>query len=271
MNERELGRLIQDVLERTASPAEAARLESLLARDAGAVRQHEELQETFETLAQLRMEPAPADLRGRIMDAVREESRGTRPSRTIPGPANQSRRSFPARRPAWLLGYGFLAGVVLVGVGFLIATGRMAPRSERLPVTGTMAPTGDLQRHELVAGTSRLGIEAETKGSRLHLRLSVEAAPAAPTQVVLEHDPALRLVAGRWNAAPPAGLETAPGRSSVTLAGPGPWMFEFAGLDARSLPVRLTWHAAGTTRSIEWSTSGRRDRGPLTNPGSEGP
>uniref|UniRef100_A0A832HYW0 Anti-sigma factor n=1 Tax=Eiseniibacteriota bacterium TaxID=2212470 RepID=A0A832HYW0_UNCEI len=210
-------RRIQDMLEGTASPGEAAETRAWLAASAEGRAREQDLRETFAALGALALEEPPAGLTASIMAQVAAEPRRVRE----PWWAAVS-RSF-ARRPAWGLGYAFAAGVAVGALALGLATGALSPaRHADLPVTATLAPPGAAAP----GATAALAAGASEVAAALWIhedlaRLRVEGAGREPGTLEIAWDEAAcGVLALHWSGAGGRRVESEPGRLSLAL-GPG--------------------------------------------------
>lgn len=208
-------RRIQDVLEGTASPGEAAETRAWLASSAEGREREQDLRETFTALGALALEEPPAGLSASIMAQVAGEPRRVREP-WFAGVA----RSF-VRRPAWGLGYAFAAGVAAGAVVIGLATGSLSPVNRAdLPVTATLAPPGVAAPDAaatLAAGSSEAAVALWTLGDTARLRL--EGAGREPGTLEIAWDEAAYGVSAlHWSGTGARRVESQPGRLSLALA-----------------------------------------------------
>ncbi len=130
MIDERLERLMDDVLDGSATAADEARLQSELARDAEARAHFEELQHVFRMLAAVPTAAPPETLRPRVMEHVRAA-------------APRGRRSIVmAARPAFVrLAFAFASGAVVSALVLVVAlAGWPRVAGSPLPFEGTMLP-----------------------------------------------------------------------------------------------------------------------------------
>jgi hypothetical protein len=132
MIDERLERLMDDVLDNSATAAEAAHLDTVLARDPEARARFEELQGMYRVLAEVPEETPPSDLRTAVINELRVSSS----YRARPAPAFAGARNGLVR-----LAFAFVSGAVvtaLLGVFALAGWPRVA--GSPLPFEGTMLP-----------------------------------------------------------------------------------------------------------------------------------
>lgn len=266
MNGRSLDEIIQDVLEGVATPADTARLRERLAADPSSLSRRRELEEVFEALARMRMEESPIDLREHVMRVLALEPQATVNGPTAPLAADGVRptpshpslgwlctwRAALARRPAWTLAYGFLAGVALGALATVLLPGADGVGSRTgLAVSGAMAPAERARtRQDLEAPGGRVRLETWA----LQGGLAVRIAPSVPgpSRLRLELPGGVRPVAVRWTEPARApGLSPLPGGLDLTLDGTGPWVVELERAPTATGPLRVHWDGAAGRRSAE--------------------
>jgi hypothetical protein len=268
MNDRSLDEIIQDVLEGVATPDETARLRERLAADPSSVARRRELEEIFEALARMRMEESPVDLRERVMSALATEplehrapvngpiaapGAGRAPAvRSHPSPGWLTTwRAALARRPAWTLAYGLLAGVALGALATYLLPTADELRSRTALVSGAMAPAERARTHrELETPEGRLRLETWSVPAGLALRIAPST--AGHFRLRLELPSGVRAMAVRWtkNAGAP-GLSPLPEGLDLALEGTGSWVVELARAPTATGSMRVHWDGAAGRRSAE--------------------
>lgn len=248
------GRL-QDFVEGTAPPDEAAATRAWLAASAPGRERERELRETFDALGALALEEAPAGLSAAVMARVAAEPRRARE----PWFAGLGRAL--ARRPALGFGYAFAAGLAAGAIALALATGVWRPASRAgLPVSATLAPA----RAVAPAETARLEAGAAAVSAALWMqaattRLGLESAGREAGAVEITWDEAALAVASfHWSGAGSRRADSSPGRLVLDLA-PGARCsidFERRGAGGGALGVTLRGAAGEVHREFRAGAGG---------------
>lgn len=212
MSDRELDRLVQDVLEDVARPAERERLERITAADPAAAARRRELERVFERLGRVPPAvPAPPGLRAAVLGRIGSRAaRGT--GRPVP------HRAFRFAIP-------FALGVVAGALGF--AGWRGDPDAPGAAVSGAMMPADPDAAIHWHAGDLTATVTGRRRGVRQALRIVVSGPvdPGDEAAIELRYDPLrTRLVALRQSQADPGGIVASPGH--VRLAPDRPTVFD---------------------------------------------
>lgn len=228
-------RLIQDVLEGTATPAQVAEVERLRHTNPEFAARHDELATVFRVLD----EPAPAlppGLHDEIMRAVAAEPRAA---------------VVPARRriPAFVT---FLAGAAAASVVLmtLLQGGATGPAgSPGSSLSGTMAPAARapgavVARVALDATGGRIDVVATRNGSQV--RVAIHARCSRTTTLTLDYPPAALDVQALGWANPARDVAIAGGRMTLAVANDDVEITFHAHTDVDA-PIRLDAEGAGAT------------------------
>jgi hypothetical protein len=235
---RDEERLIQDVLDGQASPAEVERLKAWLAVSEEGRTRMRELEGLFATLDRVPFAEMPQGLENEIEQAIRARA-GTRPHR-VPSLRVPTRTRlamvFAAGIAAGVIGWGALTGILNPGT-----PGRERVVGSMMPTTPPQAPTSE---RTWKAGDTRLQAVAWRSGSSRWLRLRLEG--RTPTEIELRFDPgALSPVAVRQsNHASRVALD--PGRVLIRAGSGGEFTFEL-GERSTSEGIQVSVRAAGGT------------------------
>ncbi len=163
--------LLLELLDGSASPAERARAEALLASDAAARARHAELAELFRRLGAVAPAEPPADLRERVLREIRQEpaSRAAHPG-TARRPLSPS---WPAGRVRVFAGLAFAAGLALGVVA--MGPGRSGFGSgARHDLSGAMGGAAESSTRPVFARAGASRAEARTTSSDGVCRVLVE-------------------------------------------------------------------------------------------------
>jgi hypothetical protein len=175
MIDREHERLLHEVLEGSASPADAARLEAWLATSAEGRQRRSELEALFSALAAVPRVPPPPSLRSGVLDGIRSRSR------SVPVPARR------LLAPAWLL---VPAAAAAIAVAIAFPRWRQALSPEAMPdVSGSLAARPSTVAPTILAiGEASVTLARTDAGGATSV--SLETANATPIVIELESDPA---------------------------------------------------------------------------------
>jgi anti-sigma factor RsiW len=242
MIERDEERLIQDVLDGQATPADAARLEAWLGTSEEGRTRKRELEELFAVLDRVPFAELPEGLASEVEEAVR--ARAASGKRTG---VHERRLGMPRMRLALVFAMGIVAGVI----GWGAVTGILNPSGPgRERVVGTMMPTpvpGEgAVRRSWSAGDTRIAAVAWRAGTSRWVRIEVEG--NTPANVELGFDSAQLSPVAVRQSDPAARVVLDAGRIMIRVAAHGEFTFEF-GERATGGPIQVI--ARGATGSIE--------------------
>lgn len=248
MNDNDLNRLMDEVLDGVATPQQATKLQERLANDPAARNLYLQRVAVFHALGTEteNVEP-PADLAAGVMREIRT---GPRPSPGT-GLLLNWRDSFK-RRPvlSWSFAIGAVAAVVAVASVIMTSPVPFGSRGS-LPVTGTMAPPDagapwlQADRAVLAAGDAH-GTIALLK-HRGGFLARIETHSPEPAELELTYDPAAISVT---QVEGPQGAGTAgatPGSLKLELSGDQVATIHFGSPVSAGSTLRLTLRAAGAT------------------------
>ena len=232
MIDREYERLIQDVLDGQASPAEIERLNAWLASHEEGRTRMRELESLFATLHRVPFVEMPQGLANDVQEAIRARAA----SRV------KSRGSFSLGwlRPRMRLAMVFAAGIAAGVIGWGALTGILNPGTPgHDPVVGTMMPTtpplaGTVSR-SWSAGSLKVESMVWRSGTSRWMRLRVEGAPA---EVELRFDPLALSPAAVRQSEPTARVVLGPGRILIQAVASGEFTLEFGDRTA-SQPIQV--------------------------------
>jgi hypothetical protein len=222
MSADRLDQVIDDVLDRVASPGDRAWLEARRASDPMARERFSARRELFRALDTTGMREAPAALLPAVLREIADAGR-----LPTPGPARGT--TTPARGPvAWLerisragarpaLAWGYAAVAVAVVAALILVARTPSGRPDWRPVAGTIgaAESGArLGAVTLMAADARLVATAFAGGgSRVQLVLEVTPGPRSRAEVTIAVDPAhARLLPTAGTAEPGSGWVATPER-----------------------------------------------------------
>jgi len=246
MNDNDLNRLMDEVLDGIATPQQAARLQERLANDATARNRYLERVAVFHALGtETESVEPPADLAAGVMREIRT---GPRPSPGT-GLLFDWRDSF-RRRPvlSWSFAIGAAAAVVAVASVILTSPVPFGSRGS-LPVTGTMAPPDaggpwlQADRAVLVAGDAH-GTIALLKHEGGFLA-RVETHSPEPAELELAYDPAAISVTQLEGPQGAGTTGATPGLLKLELKGDQVATIHFASPVPAGSILRLTFRAGG--------------------------
>lgn len=235
MKADEFDQLVNSVLDGSASDDERASLERRLHAEPAARAQLASWERLFETLrATPRPEP-PAEIRHRILAAVRRES----------APATSWRSAWEAfigRRPAVALAYATAFGVVAGSVISLTASGVLSPGAPTAPVSGTMSRPGpaDVPAAEWSSlPASGVAFRTWREGDVLHFEGRADG--VEPFELELAFDPAALRVAAILTPDHPASRAAfEPGRVRISGSGKSQVEVRWAVLQPAAAPIQVT-------------------------------
>lgn len=240
MNDDEFDRLLDSVLDGSATDDERVALERHMGAHPEMAMRRESREEVFAMLHGGPWPEVPAGVRERILAAVREPER--------PGPAwRRALESLVARRPGLSLAYAGTLGLVAGSLLSLIAIGAIGRDGHEALVSGTMTPPPHRERAFLARGAIELGnvhIDMKTWRDGDAVQLAVEAQGPGPLDLALTFEPAeLRLMSVVPPDDPTATVAVAGGR--IEIAAPAPTQFEFRlrSLVARPAPIVVSARA----------------------------
>jgi anti-sigma factor RsiW len=236
MIERDYERLIQDVLDGQASPAEVQRLNAWLATSEEGRTRMRELEGLFATLHRVPFVEMPQGLTNDVQQAIRARAasrENVRKPVALTGPRLKMRLAmvFAAGIAAGVIGWGALTGIL----------NPEGPGRERL--VGTMMPSGPPRAGTVSRSWSSGSLRVESvvwrSGSSRWLRLRVEGPPA---DVELRFDPEALSPATVRQSEPSARVVINPGRIQIQAQPPGDFTLEF-GERTRSEAIQVTARA----------------------------
>ncbi len=247
-------RLIQEVLDGTASDAERTRLQDLLARDPAVRERHAELESLFRALSSVPSAEAPAGLEPAVMRAVAAEARAHPPRSGW----LEAVRAALTRRPGVSLAYGFVAGALVGATVLGVMTGGLSPRVRaQLPVAGTMMPMPPRTAGALVArdvvrvGDANVTLEARRDGATIELSVDPGSAPGLETEVLYD-EARLTTLGVTWSRPGRHVLDVTAGRAVTTQSGDEPFRLALAAAGEEApLRVRLRRGAVSVERALE--------------------
>ena len=232
MIDREYERLIQDVLDGQASPAEIERLNAWLASHEEGRTRMRELEGLFATLHRVPFVELPHGLANDVQEAIR--------ARAASRVKTKAGFSFGLFKPRIRLAMVFAAGIAAGVIGWGALTGILQPESSgRQPVVGAMMPTtppraGTVSR-SWSAGSLKIESLVWRAGGSRWMRLRVEGAPA---DVELRFDPVALSPAAVRQSEPTARVVLGPGRILIQAVSPGEFTLEF-GERTASEPIQV--------------------------------
>jgi len=244
--DREHERLIQDVLDGTASPAEVERLNAWLDKNELGRTRMRELESMFSTLGRVPAAEAPAGLREGVLNVL--QSRATAGEA---GPSPPILRSILGSRArlGFVFAAGLAAGAVTVGV-FTGAIPPVAPGSSG--VSGTMMPPSSANRVQVCAlGVAATRVQAMAWRTHDGRRVSLEIQGQGPAEIELSFDASRLSVRTFHQNLPTGAVESRPGRVLVRGRG-GEFSIDFVGADASApIHVELRSGAESTAGELE--------------------
>jgi len=210
MIERRREQLMQDVLDRQASPEQIRELQAWLASNHEGRARFEELEGLFKTLGQVSEVPAPEGLKDHVIEVLR---RSHAPARAVARP----RPARAALRPAFLFVAGMAAGVI--GYSGLTRLPEWPPGDDR--AAGTLMPQPDspagaeTNRRSWTVGEARVEALAWHRDGALVVTLETQGR----AEVVLEYPPgALKFRSIGQGGAPGSQFRSEPGRLTIAAA-----------------------------------------------------
>ena len=240
-------RLIQDVLDGTASPAEVEELNGWLnGNELGRTRMRE-LEGIFSTLGRVPAAEAPAGLKEGVLNVL--QSRATAGEARRSRPHSRSILGFRARL-GFVFAAGLAAGAVIVGI-FTGAIPPVAPGSSG--VSGTMMPPPSAGRVQVCAlGVATTQLQAmswrTSDGRRVSLIIrSVQG--SGPAEIELSFDASRLSVRSFDQDLKTGAVESRPGRILVRGQG-GEFSFDFVGVDA-SAPIHIQLRSGGESTAAD--------------------
>ena len=238
MIEREYERLIQDVLDGLASPAEVERLNAWLATNEEGRTRMRELEGLFATLHRVPFVEMPLGLTNDVQQAIRARAASLEKIRkpvVLTGGRLRMRLAmvFAAGIAAGVIGWGALTGILNPeGPGREGVVGTMMPTTP--PPAGTVSQAWS-------AGTLRIESVVWRSGSSRWLRLRVDG-DGSPAEVELRFDPDGLSPATVRQSEPSARMVMDPGRVLIQAQAPGEFTLEF-GERTRSEVIQVTARA----------------------------
>jgi hypothetical protein len=227
-------RLIQDVLEGDAAPAQVAELKRLLETNPEFRARHEEMSGVFRLLAESRDVVPLATLHGDIMSAIAAEPS---PGAGAPSRGQRSRRTLAPVFGAFLAGAA-AASLIVVAVLRGPHTGRLdgAPASGTLapvPAPGTLVSQGSI----VVPGGH---IELATRRAGDDVRLELHAVTSRPVDLECDFpQEALGLTGLRWSRPPAGPWAVKGGRVTLGFTTSGDLVLTFTARGPGDTPVRV--------------------------------
>ena len=217
MNDHDLERVIDEVLDGVATPLESDWLKQRLERDPSARSRYEERRVLFRSLDAGELVAPPSDLLPAVMAEIRS---GAAQAPAASGWWSALRESL-ARRPALGLSYAIGAGAAMGALITVALIERSSiPPTAPLPVNGTMVspatgPRWTVEDHvQLAAGPARGEVTLDRSGGILVAEIQSDS--PSPSRWVLEFDPAsLRAMALDRARGPEGALSGAPGRLEI--------------------------------------------------------
>jgi len=236
MIDREYERLIQDVLDGQASPAEIERLNAWLASHEEGRTRMRELEGLFATLHRVPFVELPHGLANDVQEAIR--------ARAASRVKTKAGFSFGLFKPRIRLAMVFAAGIAAGVIGWGALTGILNPEGPgRERLVGTMMPSGPPRAGTVSRSWSSGSLRVESvvwrSGSSRWLRLRVEGPPA---DVELRFDPEALSPATVRQSEPSARVVINPGRIQIQAQPPGDFTLEF-GERTRSEAIQVTARA----------------------------
>jgi hypothetical protein len=137
MTESAFDRLIDEVLDGSASPADERRLRERMARDPGLKGRYEEMEGVFQVLGHWSASEAPTELRSAVMRQIGERARRREVSTDWAIGLRAALRGTVARQ-----GLVFASGVLVGAFALGLVRGGVGPAGRDLPVTGSLPVTG---------------------------------------------------------------------------------------------------------------------------------
>jgi hypothetical protein len=243
MNANEFDRLVNGVLDGSASEDERAALERHLSADPSARARLAAWEGMFATLASVPQPDVPDGLRQQILAAVRRADR--------PAPAwRRALESLVTRRPTMALAYAGAFGLIAGSIVSLIAIGAIGRDPRLAPTSGTMsrpatAPDAgtEVGRSTVEAGGIRFDARATRAGDEVRLVVGPDGPPPAPADLTIEFDPA---ELGITSVAPPEGgaaLSVTSGRIEVPSFTGGRLEIRWKSRVSRPAPIHVTARA----------------------------
>lgn len=240
MNDDEFDRLLDSVLDGSATEDERIALERNMAAHPEMEMRRESRKEVFATLHGGPWPEVPEGMRERILAAVREPEQ--------PAPAwRRALGSLVARRPALSLAYAGALGLVAGSILSLIAVGVIGRDGREAPVSGTMSPPAQHEPAVLARSVIELEsvhIDVKTWRDGDAVRLAVEAQGSGPLDLALAFEPAeLRLMSVVPPDDPAATVNVAAGKIEVAVPAPTRFELRLQPLVVRPAPIQVTARA----------------------------
>ena len=224
--------LANAVLDGTATPEQRAALEAELEADAGARDQFHTLEIAFGALAHTPPLAPPAELKSRIMMAIRAERDRPRAGTRLLSGLSQ----LFTLRLASAFATGCAAGILV----WVLATENHGSTAG-LPTSGAMMPPAQGERIgngiTLGAGMAHATIEARRGGSVIEAVISARA--NGPAELILQHDPALAPDGIDPLGSTPRQVSFAPGRVALQFSGELSCTLRFRGASTSPLRVAI--------------------------------
>ena len=251
MSEHELDRVIDDVLDGSATPGESAWLKERLECDPGARARYLQHERLFHALDPGEMIAPPDDLPMQVLSTIRS---GPRPVPRAPGWFSTLRASL-ARRPAVGLGFAFGSGAAIAILIVAALTERGGSRGHApLPVMGTIgsaSPGWAIEgRARVTTGSASSSVELMRHGGSILARIRMES--GEPSGLTMEFNPSEAALAGfGWERGPGRRIEAAAGRIDFEAGGSSLIWVRFEVPEGGSPAFRLTLRSAGAIATGE--------------------
>ena len=246
MIDREHERLIQDVLDGTASPAEVERLNAWLDKNELGRTRMRELESMFSTLGRVPAAEAPAGLREGVLNVLQSRARAEA-GRSRP----HLRSIFGSRaRLGFAFAAGLAAGAVVVGV-WTGAIPPVAPGSTGMSGTMMPVPPSNSRVEVCALGVATTRMQAVAWRTSDGRRVSLEVQGRDPAEIELSFDASRLSVRTFHQNLPTGAVESRPGRVLVRGRG-GEFSIDFVGADASApIHVELRSGAESTAGELE--------------------
>ncbi|HET7224489.1 MAG TPA: hypothetical protein VFK69_02155 [Candidatus Eisenbacteria bacterium] len=253
MSDDRLERVMDQVLDGTATPADAAKLDAALAGDPRARARYDEMRSMFRALTAAAEVP-PADLHEGIMEGVRE-SVGRARATVRPHPSAARAVPHPALlKFAFAFACGSLASAVLV---LSLVAGGPRAKGDRLQAEGTMAPPSPAWSAPIALEAPGASAEARVAADARGVRVDLDCRGGARMVRLEAAGGALAPAGVTWKAGPAGRITPAPDGVEIELAGPAHYQVIFDRIGATPADLTLQLQSSDGMRSVSLLT---RDR-----------
>lgn len=250
MSEHELDRVIDDVLDGSATPADTAWLKECLERDPGARARYLQHERLFHALDPGELIAPPEGLPSQVLSAIRS---GPRPIAPAPGWFSTLRASL-AHRPAVGLGFAFGSGAAIAILIVTALTQHGGAPPGPFPVMGTIgssSPGWTIEdRARVTTGPASSTVELMRHGGSILAGIRMES--REPSGMTLEFSPSEVTVAGfGWERGPGRHIDAGAGRIDFEAGGSSLMWVRFEVPEGGNPAIRLTLRSAGVTATGE--------------------